>query len=166
MNKSSYCPKSYRDNFVVQSLQDDILIYNTETNKAHCLNRGSAAVWNACNGIATIEEIAEAVSRQMDSPVSGQFVWLALEQLEKEGLVVKDENFKVDFDGLSRREVIRKIGLTTMVALPVVSSLVAPSAAMAASTCVPDGQTCATTSECCPGLICEGTCVPQGGIPG
>lgn len=167
MNKS-YTPLSRKTDLVVQSLENDLLVYNNQNNKAFCLNQTSAAVWNACDGFSTIEEITKKVSQQMNSPVTKQLVWLALEQLQKEDLLAKDNDFAIDFGGLSRREVIRKVGLTTMVALPVISALIAPSAAMAASACIQAGNPCtpATPDPCCPGLICEGTCNAPTGIPG
>jgi hypothetical protein len=62
-------------------------------------------------------------------------VWLALDQLKKEKLIANGAEVVSKFDGMSRREVIRKVGLGTMIALPVVASLVAPTAANAQSTC-------------------------------
>jgi hypothetical protein len=60
------------------------------------------------------------------------------------------------FDRVSRREVIRRIGTASLVALPVIVSLVAPSAVHAQSTC-PSGPTgrplgcpCTLTSQCQP----------------
>ena len=68
-------------------------------------------------------------------------VWFALDQLRKEDLVTGNEEAPVQFDGLSRREVIRKIGFGSLVVLPIVSAIVVPNAAMAQS-CVIPGNSC------------------------
>ena len=72
----------------------------------------------------------------MKSLVNEDFVLLALDQLNNDGLLA--EGFKQNdrFGGLSRREVIRKVGISSMVALPIVSSIAAPKAAAAQSVCV------------------------------
>ena len=64
--------------------------------------------------------------------MSEDLVWFALNQLEKEKLLNEEKEIVNKFEGLSRREVIKKIGLTSMIALPIVASLVAPSAIHAA----------------------------------
>ena len=89
---------------------------------------------------------------------SDDLIFLALDQLKKDRLI-DDVSFPQSFSRLSRREAIRKVGLASMIALPIVSSLVAPPASHAAS-CVPAGSPCTTGADCCSG-ICQmnGTCL-------
>jgi hypothetical protein len=98
-------------------------------------------------------------------------VWLALDQLSKEGLVEKQPELVNKFNGLSRREVMKKIGMGTMVALPIVSGLIAPTAAMAqtavACSC-PNGQaggatSCINSPQCMGGQTCTGVACNGGG---
>jgi hypothetical protein len=58
---------------------------------------------------------------------------LALNDLKKNGLVEYDADKVNEFGGLSRREMIRKVGLASMVALPAIMSIVAPMAVHAQS---------------------------------
>lgn len=44
-------PKSRRENIVVQEFDDEVLIYDLERDRAFCLNKTSAVVWRACNGM-------------------------------------------------------------------------------------------------------------------
>jgi hypothetical protein len=146
--KHSFAPLSRQDGLVVQNLSDEVLIYDLKTNKAFCLNETSALVWNLCDGKKSVVEISQTISRKLNSAISEDFVWLAIDQLKKENLLSNGSQIKPDFNGLSRREAIRKIGLTSMIALPVVTSLIAPRAVDAASP-----STCSGSCRCSTGNI-------------
>jgi hypothetical protein len=133
--KNTSIPVMRKDDLVIQELDGEILIYDLRNDKALCLNSTSALIWQACDGSKSVSEITEFVGKKLDSTSSEDLVWLALDQLKKEKLIengsVTDDDH---FEGMSRRQVIRKIGLSSLVAIPVVSSLVAPVAA-ATGTC-------------------------------
>lgn len=122
------------DNIVVRNLKDETLIYNLTTNQAFCLNDTSAKVFNACDGKTSFDDLKEK------HQLTDEIIYLALDGLQKENLIEAD--YVSPFASLSRREVIRKVGLASMIALPVVSTLVAPSAASAASGLAALGQPC------------------------
>lgn len=158
-----FAPKSRKENLVVQELEGEVLIYDLEKNKAFCLNQTSALVWQSCDGSRTIAEISDVVGKQLNSQINEDIIWLALDQLSKESLVEKQAELGNKFKGLSRREVIRKVGLGTMIALPVIASLTAPVAAQT-GTCTPgDSCTCDTLMGAANGEICS-TANP-GGVP-
>ena len=143
------------ENIVVQDIDGEVLIYDLIENKAFCLNRTSALVWQACDGNRTVAEITDWLGKQLNSTVSEDVVWLALDQLSKENLVQKEYRPNERFSGLSRREVIRKIGLTSVIALPLITSLVAPLAIHANSACVAGGTClCNAPSANRQGQIC------------
>ncbi len=153
MNK----PKARQENVVVQKLENETLVYDLNENKALCLNETSALVWELCDGTRTALEIAGEVSKKLKSLISEEFVYLALDQLSKEALLENESpNY---FGGLSRREVIRKVGFATIVALPVVSSVVAPNAAAAQSGGLPLLSSCTVDGECASGN-CTSTTAP------
>ncbi len=152
--KRDFTPKSREDNLVVQELEGEFLVYDLVKNKALCLNKTSALVWQACDGSRTIAEIGDVVGKQLNSQVNEDIVWLALDQLSKESLVEEQIKPNDKFNGLSRREVIRKVGFASLIALPVITSLVAPVAA-AAGTCAPNTN-CASGTARCPGCACGG----------
>lgn len=132
------------------------------------MNKTSALVYELCDGTKTVSEISDLMSRKMKTLVSEDFIWLALEQLEKENLLENSAELNNPLAGASRREVIRKVGLASMVMLPLISSLVAPTAAMAQSAgtialfgACPSGSGCAAGLNCvsCSGAPCSGlTC--------
>lgn len=160
-------PLSHRENLVVQELNGEVLIYDLEKNKAFCLNETSALVYQLCDGTKSVSDIGKAMGAKLELPVADELVWLALDQLKKENLLDDSRKLESKFEGLSRRDVIRKVGLASLVALPVISSLVAPPAAAAQSTtCATLGETCsAPTPACCDPLTCNaGVCVDPDGV--
>jgi hypothetical protein len=153
-------PQSRKTDIVVQDLNREVLIYDLNLNKAFCLNETSALVWQACDGTKSVSEISQAISKKLNEPASEDLVWLALDQLKKKNLLDNSEEIVPNFYGVSRREVIKKVGLTTMIALPFISSLVAPTPLMAQSAASCGGQTCKCTdffvTASPPGTQCTG----------
>jgi coenzyme PQQ synthesis protein D (PqqD) len=150
-------PEARREGLVVQELSDEVLVYDRKRNKAHCLNQTAALVWSHCDGKSSVAEMARAIARETNAPVDEDLIWLGVEQLSDTHLLQQSASMPEPKAGLSRREVIRRIGLTAAVALPVVTSIVAPSAAQAAN-CRTAGQTCTTAAQCCSGVCNAGTC--------
>ena len=144
-------PEARREGLVVQEMSEEVLVYDRERNKAHCLNRTAALVWSHCDGNKSVAEMAHAIAEETDAPVDEDLIWLGVEQLSKTHLLRERAVMPEHKTGLSRREVMRRIGLTAAVALPVVTSIVAPTAAQAAN-CFASGQACTTSAQCCSGI--------------
>lgn len=155
-------PNARTTDVLVQSLNGETLIYDLATNKSYCLNSTSAIVFAACNGKTTIEHLKS----QHDLP--DEIIFLALDELKKNNLI--EDEYVSPFAGMSRREMIRKAGLASMIALPVVLSLIAPSAITAASSSCGCGAAAGTDArlEGCPcgsNADCCGVCLFNGGNP-
>ena len=147
---------------VIEEVAGEVLVYDLERHHAHCLNPTAAFVWKKCDGLTSVAQIAETLAQKEGAGVELDLVWLALDQLRKSKLLTDDPEVtaQVTRRSISRREIIRRIGVGAVVALPLITSLVAPTPAQAA-TCVPSGQPCTTSAQCCSGL-CQGspgTCV-------
>lgn len=152
-------PIARRDNLIVQEVPEETLIYDLSNHKAHCLNRTAALVWKNCDGRQTIAQVARKLERELGMPVSTEVVWLAVHQLEKIELLQDVVESLPAAPRISRREVVRRLGITAAVALPLVTSILAPEAVQAASGCVGLDGRCETTADCCPGLECgDGFC--------
>lgn len=124
-------PVARKYDLVIQELQDEILVFDTKTNKAHCLNQTAAAIWSFCDGRNTVDEIQNLLEIKTGSKISDKIVWLAIDQLNEKQLL--DGNFGQKLMLENRREALKKIGLTTIIALPIVASITAPTAALAAA---------------------------------
>ena len=122
----------------VQDLENEVLIYDLTINKAYCLNQTAGLVYQLCDGRRTVAEISDLMSKELKTLVSEDFVWLALDGLKKDGLLENADELANHFGGLTRREAVKRVGLASMVMLPLISSVVAPNAAMAQSvgTCI------------------------------
>lgn len=152
--KNSQKPLARTDNLVIQDLPDEVLVYDLNTNKAHCLNQSAMLVWKACNGDKTVSEISELFSKQTGNSVDENFIWLAIDQLSEKNLL--ENGVKPVFTAESRRSVIKKIGMAAVVALPVVASLTAPTSVLAlvsCAGCTGAGIPCAPLG--CPPGICD-----------
>lgn len=160
-------PKTREKGIVIQNLDDEILVYDLESNKAFCLNKTTSAIWQKCTGELSVEAIVPEVQKDFGTSVTKELVALAIEQLKNDNLLESGENVSTILDGLSRREMVRRVGFMSVVALPLVSSLVAPNAINAMSvTCPAPGgaPTCpCTTNGSCDDNCCDmdnsGTCL-------
>ena len=147
-------PKARTEQLVIKELSDETLVYDETNHEAHCLNRTAAFVWRHCDGRTSVAKIARLLTKEMNTPVSEQLVWFALSQLEKAQLLEKHLPRPINVVQISRRELMRRLGIAAAVALPLVTSIVAPTTAEAASGCLGAGQLCTSTAQCCPGLTC------------
>jgi|ERR1700738_2464920 len=148
-------PRKREQQLVIDELPDEVLIYDLDRHKAHCLNQTAALVWQHCDGNSTPSQIARRLTKKLGAPFNEDLVWLALRQLERLHLLEQSISLPPKFLGMSRRQMIRNAGLAAAVAVPLVTSIVAPTAAEA-STCVSSGQPCSTSIMCCSVLGCNG----------
>lgn len=158
MNNSQQRPIARKEGLVVQEMPDEVLVYDFDTNKAHCLNETAAFVWKSCDGVNSVADITKLFGNQSGTAVQENLIWLAIDQLSENNLLAAE--LKVNFNGQTRRQAIKKIGLAAVVALPIVSSLVAPTAAWAVA-CSAGVASCQTPSGACnQGIPC--TCSGAG----
>jgi hypothetical protein len=143
----SQLPRLRADGLVIHELADEILVYDKVRDRAHCLNQTAALVWRACDGQLTTEEIARKLTKQLGVVVHKDVVLLALSQLEEIQLLEQRETVTTSFVGMSRRQMARSLALTT-VALPLITSILVPRPAQAA-TCIAPGQPCSPVQLCC-----------------
>lgn len=151
-------PKARTKGLVVHPLAEEVLVYDLERHKAHCLNKIASMVWERCDGKTGVAELAQYLADELKAPVEDEIVWLALDKLEKTGLL-QEEMPAAQKLGLSRRELIKRIGVGGAMALPLITSIVAPKAAQAATTCgsvicqagnvCPTGCTCISVGAAC-----------------
>lgn len=155
MSKTEIKPVSRKSDLVTQELEREILIYDLLIDKAFSLNETSSLIWNLCDGDNTVSDISSNLSKKLSAPVSEDFVRLALEQLKKDNLLKNGEEISIDFNGLSRRDVIRKIGFASLLVLPMISALAVPMSINATSLVACNG-TCqcpnATANFCSPSV--------------
>lgn len=159
--KSSQIPVARKEGLVVQETAEEVLVYDLTSNKAHCLNQTAAFVWKSCDGHNSISQITKLFENEVGSAVNEDLIWLAIDQLNEKNLL--DAELALNFAGRSRREVIKKIGLATVIALPIVVSLTAPTSALASTSCACINPGACLTQSTCPSTVnCNGSgiCAP------
>ena len=155
----SFKPLARRDGMVVNELPEEVVVYDRDSHKAHCLNRTAALVWKRCDGRTPPARIAQLVGQDLQTHVGEDLVWYALGQLAKDGLLterVVPRDVVVAGARLSRRELVRRLGLAAVVALPLITTIVAPTPVEAAAS----GCVDCNGILCCPPASCvSGACV-------
>ena len=154
-------PMARQKGLVVQEMPDEVLVYDLDSNKAHCLNQSAALVWKSCDGKNTVSDIVREFETNTGGKVSEDLVWLAIDQLNEKGLL--EGEIQPRFQGQSRRQVIKTIGMASMVALPVIASLVAPQNALGSVSCACTSAANCATSSCPSTTNCNptGICAPN-----
>lgn len=129
---------------VMKEMPDEVLIYDLKQHKAHCLNQTAALIWRFCDGKTSIPLLAQTLSQQLQTPLSEEVVWVALQQLSRAQLLEQNLAKPGILAGVSRRQALRQLTWGAILA-PLVTSIIAPTA-QAANTCV--GQSCTSNAQC------------------
>ena len=146
-------PKARRNKLVIQELPDEVLVYDQDSDKAHCLNQTAALVWKECDGQTDVAAIASRLGAELKAPVDERLVWFALDQLERDNLLESPVMSPAFMSGMTRRQMVRTMGFAAAIAVPVITSILAPTKAHAVS-CVASGQPCPAGPTTC----CSGSC--------
>lgn len=149
-------PCARKARLVVQELPDEVLVYDLDRHKAHCLNKASALVWKHCDGKSTVGQLRALLEEALGTATDDDVVWLALGQLRRFHLL-EEESKGFGMMKVTRRDLVSKY-LPAALALPLILSIPSPAAAQAAS-CRPPGSACTANAQCCgPGGVGVGFC--------
>ena len=130
---------------ILAKVSDELLVYDTERHEAHCLNEAAALVFQHCDGRTSVDEIAALLQQDLGTPVDTDLVWYALAQLDKDHLLEEKATRATERPGMSRRQIIAKVGLA--VAIPAIASVAVPVATASTSGLIP----CPGSFPCTPG---------------
>lgn len=128
MTTNTHQPIARTTNLELQELSGELLVYDLERHKAHCLNATLASVWRACDGSRDVAALTAKLQDDLKTPIAPEVIWLALEQLSKSHLLQAPISAPKQ-EKMTRREVARRVGAA--VAIPAIASLLAPRAAQA-----------------------------------
>lgn len=158
-------PRRRSSGLVVQEHDTELLVYDLRTHRAHALNAPLRRIWELCDGTRSITEIDSELSAVSGEEASYTLLIHGLVQLREAGLLDGAEYQEADAV-FSRRDLVRKAGTAGLAALPVLTSIIVPTAAAAQSgACgVTAGQTCSCTGKVrnfgipCDSTDCGGGC--------
>ena len=165
-DESLVIPHAREEGLVVEELPNELLVYDLDRHKAHCLNHTAALVWKNCDGQTPVQDLALALRDELGTPVEEEVVWFALDQLNRARLLREPVRRPAGRPGVKRRELIKRAGLAAALSIPIVTSLLAPTA-FAALSCgqfscdpaVPVANQCPTGSGCQCVSVPAGPCV-------
>ena len=146
-------PAARKEGLVVKELPEEVLVYDLERHKAHCLNQSAAKIWGLCDGRTTLPEITRKLNDELGVTVDEEVVLFALEELGRARLLEERIVQEGESSAMSRREVIKRLGQAAAVAVPLVTSLLAPTAQASASCACTNDTDC--ISPC--GASCNGS---------
>jgi len=159
-------PMARRDGLLSRELQGEVVVYDLERHEAHCLNLAAALVLRHSDGRSSVADIAGRLHAELELPADERLVWLALELLDEARLLEPSPAPPPGRGGWSRRDVVRRIGLGLAVLLPAVTSILVPTPAEAAVSCVAAGSCASSPGQSCyitSSALCDGSCTCQPG---
>ena len=126
-------PRAKRDGVLSEQIDDELIVYDQQSNRGHCLNRTAGLVWRHADGDRTIADLAAILRADLDPVADEDLVWHALDRLSAAHLLEEPPRRPVDEMRASRRRFIAKVGLVGVATLllPVVTSVASPSSAQA-----------------------------------
>ena len=149
-----YYPQSRSTDLVIQTVGNETLVYDLRSKQAHCLNETAAFVWSKCNGELSVEDIASFLA----GATASSLAQIAILQLSERNHL--KEPVPRPSCGWDRREMLKKIGAISVIAVPMIASIVAPPQALGSLSCL-----CASNAECgvCGTTHCNtvGVCAPD-----
>ncbi len=146
-------PVAREEGLLVENLADETVIYDSRTKEAHCLSPLAALAFAHCDGDTTIEQLAALATDQLGEPVDESRVIEALVELQERDLLAVPPG-----DGFSRRDMIRRTavaGAAVAASAPLITSIVAPTAAMAASGIATGCSGCGKNPDCVSNHCCQ-----------
>jgi hypothetical protein len=178
MKNQTKLPSLRTENFIVNELPNELLIYDLGKNRAFCLNETARAIMNECGGETSIDEAIVNLKCKLKAKVTEEMIWMVVEQFQKFDLLKDGYQVPIQTTKVSRRKILQSVAALG-IAFPVITSLVAPTPVNAQSgACAMISGPCSFQpngfDNCCPGGVCNfdivlgNTCVgcTSGGVCG
>jgi hypothetical protein len=128
-------PRRMQESVSIQPIGTESLVYDERRHMAFCLNESSSAIWLLADGQHTVAQISVAASVQLNAPVSEDLVLFAIAELRRDGLM-EPSTVAESVPALSRRAMLRRLGVSGALLLPMIAAVLAPTAAQAYNGCV------------------------------
>jgi Coenzyme PQQ synthesis protein D (PqqD) len=143
-------PLARSEDLLIEAVGDELLVCDSENNRAHSLNAFAARVWEACDGETTADQLVDKLDSDRDSVAHALAELADCELLERNGPLVVAGN-----GGMTRRDLglrTAKIGAAAAiisVALPVAEAAATPTPAQCLLYTDLDCDNCKTICGCC-----------------
>ena len=64
---TEFLPHARHEALITKEADGELLVYDEQRDRAHCLNETAAAVWRLCDGHTTVSEIAQAIASSQEA---------------------------------------------------------------------------------------------------
>ncbi len=125
-------PEARREGIIIKEVDGELLIYDRECDRAHCLNLPAAVIWTRCDGRNGIPAIAKAASKELGVRIDERLVRFALKQFSSKRLLVRGCETPGVSGELTRRNILRLLGVGIAL-VPLITSITVPTAFAAIS---------------------------------
>lgn len=138
----------------------EVIVFDKQRNRAHCLNPAAAAIWRACDGERTVAEVAAFVAAASGTAMDESVVRGSVRELGSLHLLEELPTGSLLPEGITRRQAMARAGSAAAkaaVLVPLIATVLAPKSSAAAS-CQQPGSPCTVGSQCCSGNCVGSTC--------
>lgn len=123
-------PQARINGLLSQQSGDELVLYDTQSHKAHYLGPVAARVWQSCDGHSSAEQIAQQLVRE-GFKIDAGLLAMVMDRLGKRGLLQCQMPCRAHELSSSRRELARRVlaagGITALLAITVVAPTAARS---------------------------------------
>ena len=147
-------PKSRTRDLLFREVDRELLIHDPEAGHTFCLDRPAASILKHCDGGTSVEALLRVV-REGRRVVSRRVALGGTQELKQRRLLEPGSLASTPFDGLSRRAMLRRLGIAAATAPLIVAVAANPvSAQSGAPSCQPADN---AGRDSAPGCACTGT---------
>jgi hypothetical protein len=134
-------PRARQSNLFSEEIHGECVIYDNRNKKAHHLNPTMSWVWSHCDGSRTIDELVAALHSDTGCDDARSLITSGLRQLMEANLL-EPESVDRTALGVQRSTVSRRTAVVTgvSIAVPMMTSILAPTPAAAKSHPEKDGK--------------------------
>lgn len=160
-----FTPKARGTGLLVRKVSRELVVYDLDRHRAHCLGETAAAVFSRCDGRTSVAEIARAAGSESMSSLDTRAALAAVRRLERAHLLEAPVPRRRALDSPARRSLLRGVAVTGGLA---VLSLTVPTPEAAAATCLPR-DACVRRDSCTDlqgNQCCSGSCRSGGTVCG
>lgn len=125
-------PTARKSDLTVENLPAETIIYDHKSHQAHCLSPIASAVWACCDGASSPAQIQRSAAERLGQPLTPTLVQNAVAELDKAGLLERDPHVRPRSRSAAPR-MSRRLSVRVALALPLVTSILIPPAAVAQS---------------------------------
>src|SRR5215472_359107 len=137
-------PKARREGLRTERLLDELMVYDLERKKAHCLNSSAAQIFLLADGSRSVAALSAELSGS-DAELDADAVRFCLDQLERENLLeTSAPDAHRTASAATRRDLLKRFGTAALVPAIMSISLPRPAAAQSAGSAGATGATGST----------------------